>query len=106
MSHSVPDGRDTQRALTAVALGYHDPFDGIGFIRLVSQCFFQRRNECGNPFVFLDGREGDAVDAGAPFFGADKGIGVTEDVSPIDLVVQGVEAAGRYLLGLAIELPL
>jgi hypothetical protein len=31
---------------------------------------------------------------------------MTEDVNPIDLVIQGVEAAGRFLLGLAVELPL
>ena len=36
----------------------------------------------------------------------DKIVGMTEDVAPIDLVVQGVEAAGWILLGLTIELPL
>lgn len=50
--------------------------------------------------------EGDAVNTGVSFVGTDKGIGMTEDVRPTDLVVQGMEAAGRFLLGLAIELPL
>ena len=47
-----------------------------------------------------------AVNTGAPFVGADKGIGMTEDVGPINLVVQRMEAAGWFLLGLAIKLPL
>ena len=58
------------------------------------------------PFLPLDGLEGNAIDPGAPFVGADKIIGMTEDVRPVNLVVQGVEAAGRLLLGLAVELPL
>ena len=60
-------------------------------IRLVSKCFFQFRNECGYPFVFLDCLEGDAIYTGAAFVGACKVIGVTEDVGPIDLVIQGVD---------------
>jgi hypothetical protein len=106
LSHPVTDGRNTQGTLTAVALWYHDPFNRIGFIRLGSQCFFQLPNECGCPFVFLDGLEGDAIDTGAPFVGTDKAVGKLKDVGPIYLVVQGVEAAGRFLLGLAVELPL
>jgi hypothetical protein len=75
-------------------------------VRLVSQCFRQRRHEGDDPFSVLDGLEGYAVYAGAPFIGTDKVIGVAEDVRPVNLVVQGVEAAGRFLLGLAVELPL
>ena len=97
---------NAEMTLTAVTLWYHDPFDRIWFVRLVSQCFFQLHNECGCPFVFLDGLEGYAIDTGAPFVGADKFVGVTKDVGPINLVIQGMEAAGRFLLGLAVELPL
>jgi hypothetical protein len=50
--------------------------------------------------------QGHAVDPGAPLVGMDTGLGVTEDVRPIDFVVQGVETAGWFLLGLAVELPL
>ena len=56
--------------------------------------------------MFLDGLEGYAVNPGAPFVGTDKAVGKLKDVGPIYLVVQGVEAAGRFLLGLAVELPL
>ena len=31
---------------------------------------------------------------------------MTEDVGPIHLVIQGMEAAGWFLLGLEVELPL
>jgi hypothetical protein len=58
------------------------------------------------PSFFLDGLESYAVYAGAPFVGPDKTIGMTEDVSPINLVIQGMEAADWFLLGLAVELPL
>ena len=66
----------------------------------------QPRHEGGCPLFGLDVLEGDAVNAGAAFVGADKVIGVTEDVGPVNLVVQGVEAAGGFLLGLAVQLPL
>jgi hypothetical protein len=106
LSHPVTDGRNAERTLTTVTLGNHNPFDRIGLVRLGSQCFLQLPNECGYPFVLLDGFERYAVYSGAPFVGADKAIGMTEDVGPINLVIQGVEAAGRFLLGLAVELPL
>ncbi len=64
----------------------------LSSIQLMS--VFQLRDECGHPFLFLDGLEGDAVNPGTSFVGADKGIGMTEDVGPVELVVQGVEAAG------------
>ena len=41
-----------------------------------------------------------------PLLARTRLIGVTEDVGPVDLVVQGMEAVGRFLLGLAVELPL
>lgn len=67
-------------------------------------CQLRQKSAC--PFHFLDGLEGDAVDSGAPFVGTDKAIGMTEDVRPANLVVQGMEAAGRLMLGLAVKLPL
>jgi len=59
-----------------------------------------------SPLSSLDFHKGDAGAAGAAFVGTDKLVGMTEDVRPINLVVQGVEATGRFLLGLAVELPL
>ena len=79
---------------------------GSGLYVLFLSASASSANECGYPFGFLDGLEGDAVNPGAPFVGTDKVIGMTEDVGPIYLVIQGVEAAGRFLLGLAVELPL
>ena len=38
--------------------------------------------------------------------GTDKVVGMTEDVRPVHLVIQGMETAGQFLLGLAVELPL
>jgi hypothetical protein len=60
----------------------------------------QLRQKGGYPFAGLYGLEGDAVDAGAPFVGPDKMVGVTEDVGPVYLVIERVEAVGRFLLGL------
>ena len=67
---------------------------------LGSQRLSQLRQKGGFPFVFPDGLEGDAVDTGAPLVGTDTVIGMTEDVCPADLVVQGVEVEGRFLLAL------
>ena len=106
LGHPVPYGRDTQGTLSAVAFGYHDALYRVWCIGLALQCFFQLRQKGDYPFSGLYGLEGDAVDAGAPFVGSDKIVGVTEDVGPVYLVVQGVEAVGRFLLGLAVELPL
>jgi hypothetical protein len=87
LRHPAPDGRNTHRTLTALAFREHDPFYRIGPIRLVSQCFFQCRDEYGHPFLFLKGRNDKTVNPGAPPVGAAKDIVMTEDVSPIDLVV-------------------
>ena len=54
----------------------------------------------------LDVPEGDTINPGAALIGTDKVVGVTENVRPIDLIIQGMEAAGRFLFGLAVELPL
>ena len=76
------------------------------FVETILQCLRQFRHKGGCPFFRLDGPEGHAVYPGAPFVGPDKFIGMTEDVRPVDLVLQGMEAAGWFLLGLAVELPL
>jgi hypothetical protein len=60
----------------------------------------------GYPFLYLDVLEGDAIYSGAAIVGTNKIIGMTEDVFPIYLVIQGMESACRFLLGLAVELPL
>ncbi len=106
MGYPVTDGRDTERPLIPIGLRDHDSFNRGRFVRLVFQCFAQFRQKGGLPFSFLDVLEGDAVDSGAPSVGADKIIGMTEDVRPMDLVIQGVKTAGRLLLGLEVELPL
>jgi hypothetical protein len=66
----------------------------------------QLRHEGGDPFPALDGLEGDPVHAGAPLLGPHPVIGMIEDIRPIHLVVQRVEAIGWLLLGLAVQLPL
>lgn len=106
LGDSVPDGRDAQGAFGAVSLGNPDPFDRAWCIGLAPQCFLELRHKSGRAFLILDGFEGDAIDPGAAFVGPDQILGMTEDVCPIDLVVEGVEAVGRLLLGLTVELPL
>ena len=106
LNHSVAEGRNPQGTLTAFAFGYHDPLDRRWFIRLAFECFFQLRQISGFPFFGFDGGKGNAVYPGTAFVGAYKIIGVTEDVFPIDLVIQSVKTEGWFLLGLALELPL
>jgi hypothetical protein len=81
-------------------------FDRIRFVPLASQCLRQFRHKSGCPLFGLDVPKAHAVDTGAPLVGTNKIIGMTEDVRPIDLVIQGMEATGRLLLGLAVQLPL
>jgi hypothetical protein len=66
----------------------------------------QFRHKSGFPLCVLYGLERDAVNAGASLVGPNQAIGVTEDVGPIHLVIERVEAIGRFLLGLAVQLPL
>ena len=58
------------------------------------------------PFFDPDVPEGHAVNTGTPLVGTNKAIGMTEDVSPIHLVIQSIKTKGRVLLGLAVKLPL
>jgi len=85
---------------------YHDPLDRVRFVRLVFQCSSQFRQKGDCPFFFFDGLEGDAVNPGAPLVGADKVVGMTVDVHPINLIVQSMEATGWCMLGLTVQLPL
>jgi len=58
------------------------------------------------PLFDPDVPEGDTVNAGAPSIGTDKAVGMGEDVRPTYLVIQGIKAEGRVLLGLTVKLPL
>jgi hypothetical protein len=102
LRHPVADRGDAQRALAAVR---HSPYR-LGSVGLLLQVTGQVPQESFHPFAVLDGLEGDPVDAGTASVGAHQTPGVTEDVRPADLVVERVEAVGRFLLGLGIELPL
>jgi site-specific DNA recombinase len=102
LRHPVADGRDPQCTLAAVCLGDHHPSDRLGCVALALQCLLQLRYESGLPFCALYGRKGNTVNTGAAFVGPHQAIGVTEDVSPIHLVIECVEAKGRLLLGLTV----
>jgi hypothetical protein len=58
------------------------------------------------PYFALYGLEAHPVYSGASFVGANKLPGMIENISPKNLVVKCVEAIGRFLLGLDIQLPL
>ena len=106
LSHPVPDGRNPQRSEFSVALRNHHPFDRGRSVRLVLNCLGQFHQKGGYPFGSLDVLKGATIYASGTFVGLNKVVGMTEEICPIYLVIQGVETVGRFLLGLAVKLPL
>ena len=106
LDHPIPEGRNAQRALTAVGLGYPYPAYRLSPVRLAFQLLLKASQKTLCPFSCLDVLEGLPVNSGRPLVGSNKRIGMTQNVSPTELVVQGVEAKARLLLGLGVKLPL
>ena len=91
-----------QRPLLTIGLGdQHAPhrWGPVGFVFQVLGQFPQKRVY---PFAVLYCLEGDPINAGASLVGLDQPPGVTEDVRPIQFVVERVKAVGRFLLGLGV----
>jgi site-specific DNA recombinase len=105
LDHAVPDGRDTERPLAPTPLGDHHTPDGVGPVGVGPELLGQMREERGDP-ARLHGRDGHPVDARGAAVRAHQGPGVTQDIRPVDLVVEEVEPEGRLRLGLAVERPL
>ena len=94
LRHAVPDRRDAQRSLFAVGLGYPYPTDRLRSIRLVLKCLRQFAQPSFRA-IRLDVRERFPVHARRATIGFAYGVGVRQDVRPVQLVVQTVEAKTR-----------
>lgn len=102
----IPDRGDSQRALAAIRLGYPDPTHPVRAVRLAFQLLLQLCQVGVSSDSSLDVLKGHAIHARRAPIGTNKAIGMTENVRPTDLVVQGIETKRRLLLGLGVELPL
>ena len=60
----------------------------------------------GLPFSTLYRLKSLTVYSRCAFIGTNKIVGVTQNVSSINLVIECIESKGRFLLGLVIKLPL
>jgi hypothetical protein len=105
LDYSVPHGGDAEGPLPALPLGDHYTPDGIGSVGVRPEFLGQTREERTDP-VRLDGGDGDAIHSGGAPVRAHQGPGVTQEVRPVDLVVEEVKPEGGLRLGLAVELPL
>ncbi len=103
LDHPVLDRGNTKWPVSDPArLGDQHPPHRVRTVRLGAQ----RLLHCGQPPLYpgrLDVRERHPVHAGrAPLLLA-EGVGMGQDVPPVHLVVQEVEAVGRRLLGLGVQ---
>ena len=105
LRHPVLNRRDTERSLASSGLGDHHPPDRVGSVRLVAQFLPEPRQPLLPPRR-LDLLEAHPIHAAGSAVAFAQQIGVLQDVRPIDLVVEQVEAEGRLLLGLEIQLAL
>jgi hypothetical protein len=106
LRNPITYGRDTQRTKISVSFGYQDPTNGLGSVLLLLQITGQFQEKRLYPYSAFYGLETQPIYSWASSVGTDKSPGMTEDVSPNNFVVECVEAAGRFLLGLDIQLPL
>ena len=112
LRYAVSNRRYPQRPRAAIGFGDQYPPHRAGPVGLVLQFAAQLQQVAVYPYSVLYGRKGDPVYAGTTLVAQDPPPGVTEDVCPIQFVVecvargQPLKAVGRLLLGLNVELPL
>ena len=105
LHHPVPDRRDSQGPLPAVRLRDHYPSHWLRLIGSFFQLLPQLRQPAFPP-LGLDPPETLAIHSRRSAVGFRQLVGVGEDVLPVNLVVEQVEAVVRFRLRLAIQLSL
>jgi hypothetical protein len=105
LNHPVPDRRDAERALSTPRLRDHHPPHRRRPVGLRGQVLVQSRQP---PFQTrrFNRREGHLVHPGCARIVAGQRMGVAKNVLSVNLVVEQVEAEGRFRLRLTIQLPL
>src|SRR5207245_2462808 len=102
LHHPVPNRRNPERPLAATRLRNQPPPHRLGAVRLSSQRLLHCGQPSLQPFSF-DVLERHAVHARRSAVLLTERIRVSEDIRPIHLVVEQVEAVGRFLLGLGVQ---
>ncbi len=89
-------------------IGFGDPHPShrVSAVPLALQLGLELPQKRCFPFFRVDSRPGAPVYSTGTLVGSDQGIRVTQNVRPVDLVVQRIEAKARFSLGLPIEFPL
>ena len=103
LHHPVPNGRDSEGALTAAGLRDHYPSYRLWTVGLVHQFL----PKLGQPTIYpvrLDVIEPDTIDASSAGIGFRLPICLSQGLRPAHFVVQRVEPIVRLLLGLLIKL--
>jgi len=100
-----PDGGNTERPLPTPGLGYHDPSHGSRFVAPGAEFVPELRQPLLPP-PELDPREGLAIDARRTLVGFRQVVRIGQNVFAVDLVVKQIEAVVRFVLRLAVKLPL
>lgn len=96
----IPRGRSPPAPLG----DQHTP-DGVGPVGVRPEFLGETREERSDAARLYSGNGGPVNTGGTPI-ASHHGPGLTQDVRPVDLVVEEVEPKGRFLLGLAVQLPL
>jgi site-specific DNA recombinase len=106
LDYPITDRRYPERAQVAIRFGNHNAPYRTWLVGLVFQILgqFQQKRVYPNRLLYV--LEVSPINAGTSFVGANKPVSKHEDVCPPYLVVERIEAIGRFLLGLGIELPL
>ena len=105
LHNPITNGRDAERPLASTGLRDHHATHRPRPVGLLPKLPSQSRQ----PLLHtrrLDRLERHTIDPGRALVGFRQGIRMGEDVSPIDLVVEQVEAEARLRLGLRIKLAL
>ncbi len=105
LDHPVPHGGDAEGPLAATPLGDQHTPDGVGPVGVRSGVPRPDARGTDRPRPPLRRRWSPHRPRGAPVR-PHQGPGVTQDIRPVDLVVEEVEPEGGLRLGLAVELPL
>src|ERR1019366_5932980 len=107
--HPVPYGRYPERPLAASGLRDHHPSHRTQRVPRLIRLMAQFLPDAGQPLPQtprFDFREALSIHPGRSLVGARQFVGMAQNVFPVNLVVEHVEAVSRLVLRLAIQLDL
>src|SRR5215469_10910739 len=106
LDHSIPDRGNSERPLAAPRLRDHHPSHWLWLVAPGVEFISEFRQPLLPPYPQLDPFEGLTIDARRALVGFCQVVRMSQNILAVDLVVEQIKAVMRFVLRLAVKLPL